>query len=95
VGGGRVARCIPKMPILVYFESPCNVDILYISLLFCKFHSYFVYFIAIWYILCPFGIFHGHLFYFMEIRDFFHLVCCTKKNLAILGSGMVASPLGG
>jgi hypothetical protein len=23
------------------------------------------------------------------------LVCCTKKNLAILGSGMVASPLGG
>jgi hypothetical protein len=29
--------------------------------------GHLVYFIAIWYILWPFGIFHGHLVYFMAI----------------------------
>jgi hypothetical protein len=41
---------------------------------------------TIWYILRPFGIFCGHLGYFMVIWYIFHpvLVCCTKKNLATL-----------
>jgi hypothetical protein len=41
-------------------------------------HAHLVYFMAIWYILWPFGIFYGYLVYIFPI-----LVCCTKKNLAI------------
>jgi hypothetical protein len=38
-----------------------------------------------WYILCPFGLFYGHLVYFMVVWYIFTvLVCCTKKNLATL-----------
>jgi hypothetical protein len=45
--------------------------------------------VAIWYILwpilCPFGIFCGHLVYFVSIWYIFPvLVGCTKKNLAAL-----------
>jgi hypothetical protein len=36
---------------------------------------------AIWSISLPFGIFYGHLVYFVAI-----LVCCTNKNLATLVS---------
>jgi uncharacterized Tic20 family protein len=44
-----------------------------------------VYFIAVWSILRPFGIFCGHLVYFMvSWYDFPVLVYCTKKNLATL-----------
>jgi hypothetical protein len=44
-----------------------------------------VYFIAIWFIIRPFGIFCGHLVYFMVIWYIFPvLVCCTKKKLATL-----------
>jgi hypothetical protein len=47
---------------------------------------------AIWYILWPFGIFYGHLVYFMAIwyivwslwYIFPVLVCSDKKNLATL-----------
>jgi hypothetical protein len=44
-----------------------------------------VYFMAIWSILRSFGIFYGHLIYFVAIRYIFPvLLCCTKKNLATL-----------
>jgi hypothetical protein len=37
-------------------------------------------------ILQPFGVFSGHLVYFVVIRYIFSvLVYCTKKNLATLG----------
>jgi hypothetical protein len=44
-----------------------------------------------WYILCPFGLFYGHLLYVVAIilvigYIFPVLVCCTKKNLAALPS---------
>jgi hypothetical protein len=39
------------------------------------FHGHLVYFMAIWYILWPFGIFYGHLV---------NLVYCTETNLATL-----------
>jgi hypothetical protein len=43
------------------------------------------YFMAVWSILQPFGIFCGHLVYFMVIWYIFPvLVCCAKKNLATL-----------
>jgi hypothetical protein len=42
------------------------------------FYGNLVYFTAIWYILCPFGISYGYLVFFPV------LVCCTKKNLATL-----------
>jgi hypothetical protein len=38
-----------------------------------------MYFMAIWSILWPFGIFYGHLVYIFPV-----LVCCTKENLATL-----------
>jgi hypothetical protein len=42
------------------------------------FYGHLIYFVAIWYILRPFGVFRG-------IWDIFIvLVCCTKKNLATL-----------
>jgi hypothetical protein len=44
-----------------------------------------VYFVAIWYIVRLFGILEGYLVYFTVILIYFPvLVCCTKKNLAIL-----------
>jgi hypothetical protein len=44
-----------------------------------------VYFMAIWSILRPFGIFYGHSVYFMVIWYIFPVwVCCTMKNLATL-----------
>jgi hypothetical protein len=45
------------------------------------FYDYLVYFVAVWYILWPFGIFCCRLVYFLLV-----LVCCTKKNLATLYS---------
>jgi hypothetical protein len=41
------------------------------------------YYMANWYILCPFGILYGHLV-FLPI-----LVCCAKKNLATLSSSLL------
>jgi hypothetical protein len=73
----RVARWHifkPKIPICVNFggwNGRCFV--------------YLVYFVSIWYILCPFGIFCVHLVYFEVICYIFPvLVCCTNKNLATL-----------
>jgi hypothetical protein len=44
-----------------------------------------VYFIVIWSSSWTFGIFCGHLIYFMvNWYNFPVLVCCTKKNLAAL-----------
>jgi hypothetical protein len=44
-----------------------------------------VYFVDIWSILWPFGMFCGHLVYFVVIWYSFHiLVNCTEKNLANL-----------
>jgi hypothetical protein len=44
-----------------------------------------IYFMAIWYILHPFGIFYDHLVHFVIIWYIFPvLVSCTKKNLATL-----------
>jgi hypothetical protein len=44
-----------------------------------------VYFMTIWSILRPFGIFYGHLVYFAVIWYIFPVfVFCTKKNLATL-----------
>jgi hypothetical protein len=38
-----------------------------------------------WSILQPFGIFYGHLVYFVVIWYIFTVLgCCTKKNLATL-----------
>jgi hypothetical protein len=41
-----------------------------------------------WYILWPFGLFYGHLIYFVDFIVIWYifpfLVCCTKKNLATL-----------
>jgi hypothetical protein len=43
-------------------------------------NGHLVYFMAIWSILWPFGLFCGYL-----LRVLFPiLVCCTKKNLATL-----------
>jgi hypothetical protein len=44
-----------------------------------KFLAIFVYFIAIWYISWPIGLFCGHFGTFFPIW-----VCCTHKNLAAL-----------
>jgi hypothetical protein len=53
----------------------------------------FVYFLAIWYLLWPYGIFYGNLVYifyghmvcFPRFGTFLPvLVCCTNKNLATL-----------
>jgi hypothetical protein len=49
-----------------------------------------VHFIAIWFILLPFGIVCGLLVDFMNIFPF--VVCCTKKNLATL-TGIVAKKM--
>jgi hypothetical protein len=46
---------------------------------FGLFYGYFVYFVAIWYILWLFDMF------------FPVLVCCTKKNLATLAQGTAAT----
>jgi hypothetical protein len=46
---------------------------------FGKFNGHFVYFTAIWYILCQCGKFCGHFGIYIPV-----LVCCTKKNLAAL-----------
>jgi hypothetical protein len=58
------------------------------------FYGPFANVLSIWYILWPFGIFYGHLVYFMAIWYWYHfpslgifftpLVSCTKKNLATL-----------
>jgi hypothetical protein len=56
------------------------------------FYGHLVYFMAIWYILWPFGPFYGQLVFFMAIWYilwlfgilFPVLVCCHKKNLATL-----------
>jgi hypothetical protein len=40
-------------------------------------YDHLVSFNTIWYILCPFGTFYGHLVHIFPV-----LVCCTKKNLA-------------
>jgi hypothetical protein len=45
----------------------------------CLFYSQMVHFMAIWYILWPFGTFCGHFVYISTI-----LVSCTEKNLATL-----------
>jgi hypothetical protein len=48
-------------------------------------YGHLVYFVTIWYILWPFGIFCGQFEYFMAIRIIFSvLVYCTKKNLATM-----------
>jgi hypothetical protein len=70
-----------------------NVYIFYGHLVYFTAIRY-TYFIAMSYILWPFGIFCGHLVYFVAIwyilwifGIFFHiLVCCSKKNLATLVS---------
>jgi hypothetical protein len=60
------------------------------------FYGHWVYFVVFWYILLPLGIFYSHVVflwpfifyvysYFLIIWCIFSiLVCCTKKNLAIL-----------
>jgi hypothetical protein len=57
------------------------------------FYVHSVYFVAIWYVLRPFGMFcvhlayimYGYLVYFIRFGTFFpFLVCCTKNNLATL-----------
>jgi hypothetical protein len=50
--------------------------------IFFIFHCCIGNFKAIWYVSCPFCTFHSH---------FFALVCCTKKNLATLLLGILAS----
>jgi hypothetical protein len=50
--------------------------------LFC---GYLVCFVAIWYVLWPFGIFYGYLVYFFPV-----LVCCATKNLATV---VVSNPI--
>jgi hypothetical protein len=60
---GRVARWYifkPKIPIWVNLEDleMENVDVYY---------GHWEFITAIWYILWPFGIFYGHLVYFMAI----------------------------
>jgi hypothetical protein len=52
--GGRSTEVVPKILIWVTY--------LYFT------YGHLVYFMAIWYILWPFGIFYGHLVYFMAIR---------------------------
>jgi hypothetical protein len=42
-------------------------------------YVHLVNFMAIWYMLWPFGIFYGYLVYHFPV-----LVCCTEKNLAAL-----------
>jgi hypothetical protein len=69
----------PKIPIWVHFGGFYNGRIWYI--------------ISNWYILQPFGIFCGHLVYFVwlfGIHIFLVLVCCTKKNLATLDSNGIS-----
>jgi hypothetical protein len=66
----------PKIPIWLnfggyYLELKMCVPILYGQL---------EYFMAIWYILCPFGIFNGHLVYFMAIW----CILCPFGNLIVL-----------
>jgi hypothetical protein len=52
------------------------------------FYGHWVYFVVIWSILLPCGIFNGYLVYFPV------LVCCTKKYLAtLMGSGMDTAQL--
>jgi hypothetical protein len=62
----------PKKTIWVNFGGSCNGR--------CWYYIYvhLVYFMAIWYILWPFGIFYGYLVFFPV------LVCCTKINQATL-----------
>jgi hypothetical protein len=60
---------IPKMPFWVNFGVSCNERCWY-------FFGHFVHFIAIWYILWPFG---GHFGMFLPV-----LVYCTNKSLATL-----------
>jgi hypothetical protein len=49
------------------------------------FNVHFVYFMAKWYTLYPFGTFGGHSVHFSD------LVCCnTEKNLATLVDNMCA-----
>jgi hypothetical protein len=54
------------------------------KVLVCILQVHLVYFMAIWYILCPFGIFYGHLVHLFPI-----LVRCAEKNLAILDSDLL------
>jgi hypothetical protein len=62
----------PKIPIWVKLGGSCN-------------GIWSTYFKDIWYILWQFGIFCGILVYFVAIWYIFPvLVCCTKKNLAVL-----------
>jgi hypothetical protein len=51
-----------------------------------------VYFMTIWSILRSFGIFFLHLVYLKDIWIIFFpvLVCCTKKKLATLDSGLLS-----
>jgi hypothetical protein len=61
---------------------------------FCRMFQWkmLVYFMSIWYILQPFGIFYSRLVYFTAVWYIFWLfgiffpvlVCCSKKNLATL-----------
>jgi hypothetical protein len=70
----RIARWYifkPKIPILVNFGGSFNGRCLYIS-------CHLVYFVTIWYILWPFGIFSPSWYIFPV------LVYCTKKNPATL-----------
>jgi hypothetical protein len=56
-----------KIQIWVYFGGPCNVKC-------CYFYDRLVYFTAICYNLCPFGIVCGHLVYFPI------LVCLNQEK---------------
>jgi hypothetical protein len=66
----------PKIPIWVNFGGSFDGRCWYGRL---------VYFMAIWYILQPFGIFYAHLIIFVNLECFFSfLICCTKKNMATI-----------
>jgi hypothetical protein len=77
MSSSRVARWFifkPKIPNLDQFWRIWQWNIL-------------VYFIVVWYIFRPFGIFSGTLVYFVVIWYVFTvLIYCNTKNLAILSS---------
>jgi hypothetical protein len=65
--------CIPKIPMLLYFEGPWNENVaLHILWPFGTFYGYTVYFAAVWNNLNVFGL-------CLTI-----LVYCTMANLATL-----------
>jgi hypothetical protein len=80
----------PKPKLQSWFEAGLP-DVIFSNQNFGKYWNVLpwkmlVKFMAIWSILLPFRIIHGHLVYFVVIWVYF-LVGCTKKNLATLVRG--------